>query len=36
VKTDPIDDGTRKVVSDGMRILLDKQGHLGHLRDHVG
>jgi len=35
LKTDPVDAGTKKVVSDGMRILLDKQGRLGHLLDHV-
>jgi hypothetical protein len=31
----PIDAGTRQVVSNGMRILLDKEGTLGRLLEAV-
>ena len=34
-KTNPVDPGTRKVVSDGMNILLDKQGVLLSLNKTV-
>lgn len=34
-KTDPIDPGTLRVVRDGFRIILDKDGHLQRLRDAV-
>ena len=33
--TDPIDDGTRRVVSDGFSIIVDKDGHLQRVVEAV-
>jgi hypothetical protein len=33
--TDPLDAGTRKVINDGFKVIVDKDGHLRHLVEAV-
>lgn len=33
--TNPVDEGTRRVVADGFRIIVDKEARLARLRDHT-